>query len=812
MATGIESRRLVAAAVLIALAGAQRTAHAQDSAAGADGARLEEIIVTAQKRSENLQSVPIAITAVTARDIEQRSIQNVGEALTFAPNVSRASGPSTGDDGFFFFRGLGQVDNSANVEPGVGVYVDDVYLGRVQGASFDVIDVDRIEILRGPQGTLFGRNTIGGAVSVHTRDPGEEFAGSVRLIGGDRNRFDALLGLEVPITDKFGAMVSLYSRNQDGWVDNVVTGDTYGDREDIGGRVKFVWKATEDLKLALAADWSEGKGTSLPTALLATKPALLPIGPGGSPVPFFGSPLLVPFPEDTNDQVDTRPFDGQGYGSIDPELDTTRGGASLHVDWWGDQPIKLRSITAYREMDQTANTDLDGTTYSFYDFTFGVDQNQFSQELQAYGDLFGQRLKWLVGGYYYQEELLNATLAGVGTNTGGGFLPPPGPGLPPIPFYNPANPLDGRALKFLSNLNQDTTSYAAFTQVEFDFTDRLTGLVGLRYTSDEKEMWLDNASDNRDGVFSPLCELPLPPGSRICAAPGTLMYTASSRPGSESEIAGLNTRFKETWSKTTPRFGLNYQATDDILLYASYAEGFKAGGFQGRATPGNTTPAFDPETVDSYELGLKSMLLDNRLRLNAAFFVMEYNDAQLLISELVNGTPQFVTRNAGDSDIKGLEAEMSAQVTDHFEIYASMGWVDHEYTRLDPGAATFNIDLGDSLPNTPSKTFSAGAQYDWQLGDAGSLVLRGDYRWQDDISFQAANNPNDIQEAYGLVDVRATWNSPSKSFMVAGFVRNLTDEDYYTSLSDQRFGGALGVSLGNPAPGRDWGVEVGYRF
>lgn len=810
MGKNTESRRLIAAAVMIALGGTGPAAMAQDASGPKAG--LEEIVVTAQRRSENLQAVPIAITVITATDIEQRSIQNVGEALTFAPNVSRASGPSTGDDGFFFFRGLGQVDNSANVEPGVGVYVDDVYLGRIQGASFDVIDVSRIEILRGPQGTLFGRNTIGGAVSVHTRDPGDEFTGNVRLIGGDRNRFDAMASVDLPITEDFGAMVSLFSRNQDGWVDNVVTGDSYGDREDIGGRVKFVWDATQDLKLSLAADWNEGKGTSLPTALLATKPAMFPIGPGGALVPFFGSPLLVPFPADTNDQIDRRPFDGKGYGSIDPELDTTRGGVSLHVDWWGDQPVKLRSITAYRELDQTANTDLDGTTYSFYDFTFGVDQNQFSQELQLYGDLFGERLKWLVGGYYYQEELLNASVAGVGTNTGGGFRPPPGPGLPPIPFFNPANPLDGRALKFLSNLNQDTTSYAAFTQVEFNFTDRLTGLVGLRYTHDEKEMWLDNASDNRDGVFSPLCVLPFPPGSRICAAPGDFFWTASSRPGSEADIAGLNTRFKETWSKTTPRVGLNFQATDEVMLYASYAEGFKAGGFQGRATPGNTSPAFDPETVDSYELGIKSQLLDNRVRFNAAVFFMEYADAQMLISELINGTPQFVTRNAGDSDIRGLEAEMSARITEHFDVYASMGYIDQEYTRLDPGAAAFNIDLGDSLPNTPGQTFSAGAQYVWVLGDSGDLALRADYRWQDAVSFQAANNPNDIQESYGLLDVRATWTSPSDTFMVAGFVRNLTDEDYFMSMSDQRFGGALGVSLGNPAPGRDWGIEVGYRF
>ncbi len=798
----------ISAAVAVALSGASHAQNASD-----DLFVLQEVVVTAQKREQNLQIVPISVSAFTSADIEQRSLQNVGEILATTPNVMRASGPSTGDDGFFFFRGVGQVDNSANVEPGVGVYIDEVYLGRVQGASFDVLDIERIEILRGPQGTLFGRNTIGGAVNATTRDPGDELGAKARLVVGDRDHIDAQLSVDAPLTDTFGMLASVFTRNQDGWAENIRTGQTYGDREDIGGRVKFVWEPSESFEAKLAADYNEGKGTAIPTALLATLPAMLPIGPGGALVPYFGSPLLVDFPADTNTEIDTRPHDDRVYGSIDPDMESERSGASLHLRWDAG-PIELKSITSFRQTEQTAPTDLDGTSYVFYDFLFGVDQDQFSQEFQLAGTAADEKLHWLAGVYYYTEDLLNTTEAGVGTNGGLlGFGPPVAPGAPPTAIVAPAQRLDGRQLRFLSNFYQETTSYAGFGQVDYAFTERLTGIVGFRYTEDEKDVSLDNASDNRDGVFSPVCQLiPFPPGQRVCAPAGGFFYTASNRPGSEAQIAGLNTTFNDTWSEFSPKLGLNFNVSDDVMTYVSWSNAFKSGGFQGRATPGNDTPDFEPETVETYEIGIKSELADRRVRLNAAAFFTKYEDTQILVGEVVNGTPNFVTRNAGDSEIKGVEVELLTRPSANFDLSASVGWMDNEYTRLHPGAAAFNIGLDDSLPMTPEWTGALGAQYRWTLGDAGTLALRGDYSYRSEFSFQAANNPNDIQDAYGLLDLRATWMSPSGALSVAAFGRNVTDEGYFTSLSDQRFGGNLGVSLGTLAPPRDYGLEVGYRF
>ena len=308
------------------------------------------------------------------------------------------------------------------------------------------------------------------------------------------------------------------------------------------------------------------------------------------------------------------------------------------------------------------------------------------------------------------------------------------------------------------------------------------------------------------------CVIPFPPGSRICAAPGGFFYTASFRAGSESQISGLKTSFNNSWSQTSPKFGVNFQLNSATLLYASWSKGFKSGGFQGRATPGNTTPAFDPETVKTTEVGFKSEFADHKVRLNAAAFFTKYTGAQILISQIVNGTPQFVTANAGDSDIKGIELELVARPAPGFDVNASLGWIDNHYTRLNPGAAAFNIGLEDSLPNTPKYTFALGTQYRWAVGTGGSILVRGDYSWRDDQSFQAANNPNDIQKAYGLLDLRATWLSANSTLSVSAFLRNALNEGYFTSLSDQRFGGSLGVSLATLGLPREYGVEFGYRF
>jgi len=780
---------------------------------GAATARvLEEVVVTAQKREQSLQEVPLSVSAYGADTIEALPIRNVGEILDFAPNVMRSSGPSSGDDGFFFFRGVGQVDNNTNVDPGVGVYIDEVYLGRIQGASFDVLDLDRIEILRGPQGTLFGRNTIGGAVSATTRDPGDALSWRGRLITGARDRVDLHLSADGPIAPGLGALLSGYMRNQDGWVRNVRTGARYGEREDIGGRVKLVWDASEVLQLRLSGDYARGRGSPVPTVLLGAAPIPFPLGPGGTPpvVPLPASPLLVPFPADFGTEIDVRPFNGQVFGSIPPDNDIDRGGVNFTVTW-DTGPIDVKTITAYREADQDVHTDLDGTSYEFYDFFFGVGQDQFSQEIQLSGRLLDQRLHWLFGGYYFEEDVHNRTVACVGT---GSAFPIPDPRFPPgFPVAGMAMRNDDRCLRFDSNMFVEVESWAVFGQLEFDFSERLTGVFGFRYTDESKNQSFDNSSDNTDGVFTVAMFDPDGPGPMLAGAalPGQQFFVVSPRPGSQSQILGSPHGFRDSWTDFSPKLGLNFRWTEQLMLYFSWSNGFKSGGVQGRATPGNPIDSFDPETIQTFELGVKSEWFDRRLRLNVAGFVSDYEDIQLLIAEVVNGTPQFNTRNAGSAEISGVELEAVARPVENLDLMFSLGWLNNEYSELDPGATVHGVDAGDSLPNAPEWTAHLGAEQRLPLGALGALRLRADWSYRSEHSFQAANYPGDVQEGYDVLNLRGTWTPPNRDYLsLAVFGQNVLDEQYYLTLSDVRTN--LGVWNGVPAPGAEWGLEIAVRF
>ncbi|MCB1677062.1 MAG: TonB-dependent receptor [Halioglobus sp.] len=755
---------------------------------------LEEVVVTAQKREQSIQEVPVSVSAFTAKNMQNMGLQTVGDTLNFVPNVARSSGPSSTSDAFFFFRGVGQVDNNVNVDPGVAVYIDDVYLGRTQGASFDLVDIQRVEILRGPQGTFFGRNTVGGAVSIHTTDPADEFGFKARVAAGERNRMDASAAWEIPVSERLGARFSLFTRNQDGWARSQYTGDTYGDVDDVGGRLKVVWDATDDVQVGLAADYTDGGGSPIPSSLLAFNPdaGSLKAGSLGPGIPPFdtpgGGPTGVPFPPDTAADLDSDPFDRDIKVSIPAGLDTDRGGVSLHLDWTPDA-FTFRSITAWRMVDQTTYTDLDSGGYSIYDAVFGVDQDQFSQEFQFLGDAFDGRLHWLLGLYYFEESVQGMTDLCTGTNTAiPSGMPPPFPGF----FPGPAARGDGRCLSFVSNIDLDVESYAAFGQVEYDITDKLTALVGFRYTDEEKTQAFDTYSDNTDGVVSIF-----PPP--IAPLPGTIDYAVSPN----NPFLMVPYEYNDSWDEFSPKLGLNYQATDNLMLYISWSNGFKSGGFSGRATPLKPLEAYDPETIETWEVGIKSEWLDRRLRLNAAAFYSEYDDVQLLILESgITANAQFITANGGNNEIQGVEFELFALPTPNLQFTLGAGWLDTEWAKLALGS----VDKDDVLANAPEYTINASAQYTFGLGDFGKLALRADYSYTDDVSYQPENDPGEIQDGYGFVNVRASLTPNESAWSISLYGRNVTDEEYFLIMNDTR--GDLGINIATPAPPAEWGLEV----
>ncbi len=772
---------------------------------------LEEVVVTAQKRSENVQNVPISISAFSGEYLERLSAERVADVMDYAPNVSRSSGPTGGADGFFFIRGVGQVDNSAAVDPGVGVYVDEVYLGRVQGASLDLLDVERVEVLRGPQGTLFGRNTIGGAISVVTADPGEELESKARLTVGSRDKLDALLSVNLPLGDTTGAKVSMFSRNQDGWAQGVVKGGDFGRVEDYGGRARFVWQPTEAFSARVTVDATRRDGSPASNSLQAfNSRAACTVAGSRPPATIPGTtPSCVPFPVPAappgqtaaSDLLADANFDrDRSFNSVPPDLDERSNGAALQLSWELGA-VELKSITSYRTLKQKSFADLDGTGYSLYDASFLVDQKQFAQEFQFNGQAFDERLNWVLGLYVFQEDIENDTAICVGTNRPATLpngqpiaLPPAFPGGPPRVAPGSATRYDGRCVSFGNQIDLSIDSIAAFANTRFEMTDRVAATLGLRWTRDTKDQIFNSFTDNRAGVAT---LTGIPPLGAVAGAVGP---GVAPPPG----LQPVPFRYKKTWSEVTPRVGLDFKLSDDVLLYGSYSRGFKSGGFGARATPLAPIKPYDPEAVDNIEIGFKSEFADRRVRLNAAVFLAKYRDIQLLI--LDPATAQFETRNGGDNEMKGIEIELRARPLKGLDLNVALGWLDNEYTRF---AGVAQIDPGDKLPNSPEYTLDVGAEYRWQIGE-NVLGLRADWNYRAEHWFQALNNPLDRQGGYGLVNARTTFEIPGRDLTLAVFGLNLADKNYFVTRNDTR--SDLGVATGIFAPGREWGIELSARF
>jgi iron complex outermembrane receptor protein len=766
--------RLLAAAAAIATgifasSGASAQAVTPDAAEGAQQTGVPTIVVTATRREESLQDVPIAVTAFGDETIEALSAETVGALAEFTPNLTRTAGPTGGNDAFFFIRGIGQVDSNPAADPGVGVYVDGVYYARLQGASIDTDDIARVEVLRGPQGTLFGRNTIGGAINITTEDPGRDFGVQGRVTVGMRERFDAYAAVDLPASDALRFRVSGSFRTQEGWGENVYTGETFNDVENLSGRVRALWEPDPDMRLALTAQGTRGRGTSAHTILVGFNPAAGPI-PGTTP-------LGVPFPpllEDTSDDID------DNFSSIDPRNDLDTWGVSGDFDWGFSDTTSLRVIVAYRQLEQFVNNDFDGTAFRTFDNIFDTDTEQLSGEVHLYGDAFDDRLQWLVGGYAFEENINHTNAICLGSNLGA-------PGLNER-FTEPC-------LRNNQRFQLDIQSLAAFANASFEIVPSFSIILGGRFTSEEKEQRFDFFLDNAGGVFS------------FFGIPPLVLPTLSP----DNPNLNIPTTYNETFEEFTPRIGLEYEPASNLLVYANYARGFKSGGFNGRPSPNptggfNEILPYEPETLETYELGLKSDLLNDRLRFNAAAFFSNYDGIQLLVLDPDTGF--FNTQNAGENEIYGFEIESLARPVEALTLYANVGYVHDEYTFVNPLAV--GIDLTDDLPVTPTWNVSAGGNYEFLLSGGSAINVRADYSYRSSVFYGAGNAPLEFQEGVSLLNLRASWTSADDRFRAAVYGTNVTDERYFTNAQDVR--GALGVAFANVSPPAEFGVEFGFEF
>ncbi|WP_411818644.1 TonB-dependent receptor [Hyphococcus sp. DH-69] len=766
-----------AGVLAVAMTAAETTAYAQNGG-------VDTITVTARKRQENLQTVPIAITAMTGDMLEQRGAENIDDAARFAPNVAigfASNGSGGGSNSDIFIRGIGQTDFLITTDPGVGLYIDDVYYARSIGTILDFLDVERIEILRGPQGTLFGRNTIGGAISLVSKRPADSFGGEIKATAGRFSHYSVTGSVDLPLSDQLKTRHTIYFNTEHGYTDRINVGDRLGDDEVIAGRSLLEWTPTDNFDALLSFDISHKEGGSANTAALSYDPTqgLAPLWQG-----LVGDPMMITTPVIVNPG---NPFNSSATGPNVDDHDIWGVGGTLtwDLDW-----VSLKSITAYRSMEAEFSRDGDNSPVQYIQTHNFVDQNQFSQELQLSGDAMGGSLNWLLGGYYFDENATDQNdvrlasglfdaleaLPGAGIYLGGA----PGTtcadfGIDPtvVCAGGMGNPVNvGFDVDFDIYNDIDTKSIAFFTHNTMDITDRFSVSGGFRWSKDEKTYFLEHLRVNSGAPIIPA------------------------------------TTVEDEWSAFLPKASVGFQATDRTFLYASASRGFKSGGFNGRPTTTAEVGSFAPEFVWAYETGVKTEFFDRRLVVNTSLFYYDYKDIQLnIVSADTTGNLVLIVENAGEARTIGVEAEFEARPNEYFSFDGGIGFLDAEYNELNPGAT---IALTNELARSPNWTANLGVNFEYPISNDWIANIRGDWSYRGDHFIDSANTPELYQEGVSLFNARLALVNDSGGWTVAVYGTNLTNELYLTGgvSAVSSFGHVEGV-FGSP---RRWGVSVKKSF
>jgi len=786
---------------------------AEQPAAEAGGEALETITVTARYREENLQETPIAITAVSAEGLEARGFTNIVDMTKVAPNVTlQQSGSNGGKAAVAYIRGVGQSDFTLAFEPGVGFYIDDVYFGTVFGAMFDLGDIDRVEVLRGPQGTLFGKNNEGGAVRLFSTQPKGDGSGYFEAGYGSYRRFMVKAAYDFSIVpEKLALRLSGGMSRVDGYVtrydfvclhpnDPAMTGNLpqitvhpdcrlgkEGGDEIETARANLRWTPNEDVQVLLSADYLTDKGEPTPTKTLAITTA----GTLGrynenvlmNPASGFytGVPIDSRFVTDSPYTTYATFKDLSTGISFDPVNNVDAWGFANTVEWNTPAELRVKNVMAYRAYKGSFVYDgtgapLSSVLYANPDFT----HHQFSEELNVSGTLFGDKLDWVGGVYYYDG--LSKQGNGPVLLTSAEIIPP---GV--VPF---CGPMDGcYGLNFITDDPVKVKNKSAFIHGQYHFTDKLSAEVGVRY-SDESKTY----------TFSRIL-LPTNPVDPL--------FTAAFDPDFPS-LSGFANNPSAT-SKTArwdPKVALQYNWTPDLMTYVQYATGYKGGGINSHPVFADQVVPFKEEDLRSYEIGAKTQWFDNRLRVNAAVFTSDYKDLQITV---IGPAGANIIQNAGHIRISGAEGEFEAEPISDFLLNGSFGYLNYETIDLGSAAGVVGGPTESSKPPyIPKWKFNVGLQYGIHLAGGGVVTPRVDWTYQTDVFNDPSNNPLALQPAYGLLDARLTVDTADKHWQGALVVQNALDKVYYINKYDNT--GSFGLVDGQPGWPRTVSVTVKRKF
>jgi len=687
---------------------------------------LEKIEVTARKIAENLQEVPVAVTSIGEIQLAEKGIAVLTEVQQFSPNTTLQRSRGTNSTITAFIRGVGQQDPLWGYEPGVGIYIDDVY----QGAVLDLLDVQRIEVLRGPQGTLYGKNTIGGAIKYVTQPMIGDTTFNVRATAGSYNQRDLKLTGQVPIIEDelyFGFGVASLERDGFGtFLESALPGQ---DRENynkdvLAARASLEWTPRDDLFLKLT--WDKTDDDSNAKGGFRLLPSIL---------------TDAPVPDSVYDS----------YTSMPTENKVELEGYSFTATWEASDDLTIKYVFADRESDSPTNIDFDNTPLRIFDVPAFYEDEQSTHELQA--SYFGDNYKVVGGLYYYDAEScgrFNAILEVLGNSLGA-------PGLT-------------REVSGCSN----GESIAAYAQASIDLSSQWSLTLGARFTDDKKEAfvrngvvfetiyprtgWVDGYVRNDDAI--------------LAATPIVL--------GEDTNGDGdLDAPTSESWSRFTPRVGVEYMASKDVMFFASYSQGFKSGTFNPRAQ--TNEPAANPEIVDSFEVGMKSDWNDV-FRANVTIFSLDHKDRQY-ITALPSDEPGALNQflgNVGKSTAWGIESDFTYVATEALTLTANVGYIDAEFEevlRFNNESNQFdNIADQFSVSNTPEITANFAVNYSIS-NDYGEWVANANYYYRDDYAIGEENNLLN-QDGYGLVNLGLNWYHPDGQWTAALHVKNLTDKEY----------------------------------
>jgi len=663
---------------------------------------------------------------------------NLNSIQGAVPNLNLVKGRGSNSSVNIFIRGVGQPDALQTFDPAVGLYLDDVYMSRIQGGMFKLYDIERVEVLRGPQGTLYGKNTPGGAIRLITRTPGQDFEAQAGVLFGNYNRFQAKGYLSGPVSDTFALGFSVLYDQRDGFVTDPSDGRKYNDEDTIVTRLKGNWDVSDDVNVVFSADY-----TKEDVALTL----------GRAEAPLFSVDLLSglvlrqPGPTGTwnfETQTDMGDYGGQK---------TDNYGGNVTLSWNINEGMSFKSITAYRKLKTESFIDIDASDLQLGDVFVGLDQSQFSQEFQLLGDN-GDDLNWVAGLYYLNEKVPSDQIA----------------------FADDFLLFGGVPISFKRTIRDDlnTKSYAAFGQVDWRFAERWSLGAGIRYTYEKKDYFRTTST------FSDLLGIADP------------AYTFDD---------------SDNWSDWTPTITLDYDMNDNVRLYGRLANGFKSGGFNGRANSPADNSTFDPETVWSAELGAKTIMADGKFQANYAVFASKYDDFQARVSVADGIDFRFPVLNAARLDIWGGEFEMVWAPVDAFQLSSQIGYL---HSRYGDGGFTGSDGVEDEPAFSPKWTARFAGMYTFFLAGGSTLSLNAAASYRDSMWLSVDNVAPLWESDYWVLDGFVSWTSAEGRWNVVAGIKNAGDKVY--KVEGQEFRSVGNIQTAYYGAPQTYTLSVNYRY